>query len=792
MRQVSMTRTEDVDGSDNEAPPVRSSILSPRKSLARSLGLTASSLPHVYSKWEKKQMKNFSSISYHNPRSETYQDFLTNKYSNYYGTVWKWVFFFVIAVLMSVTAYVLKTVTEEIAQARIGYLSTLLEHHDTLGAFFWHIGISLGLICIASPMVIWFEPNAAGSGIPEVIGYLNGVHIPRIFTPKVYLAKITSVICSVASGLPLGPEGPMIHIGGTIGASVESRNLFLRKLIPWHQFRNQEDKRQFVLGGVASGVSAAFNAPIGGLAFSWEEISTFWEGQQAWMILFACMLSAFLTNFLLSLTFFPNNVGFFTRGTILFFVPSINSLGVWIFLPAIVIGLIGGTLGVIFTWIALFFARQRRRKLFQNKIVKLLEPILICLLFMSIGFFFPFAFPCVPIPGVNQTEIELMELHPIENATAEAEGEHEVDISRWLCPAGQHNVMANMTLLPGHELIKLLINRENVGYFRYDTLIAFLVYYFLFAAWCAGGVSLASGFVVPMITIGATFGRIIGKVMLLIAPLSESNNPGAYALLGSAAFFAGVSRLSISLTIIMIELSGDILMAFPLMVSIMVAKKFADMWIHSLYHALLALKGVPYLPEVSSIPGIDGLRVSDVMTTNVIVLHEVESIRNIANIMNTFDFSSFPIVSENLCYEGMMRRKDISILLGNPELFVRHRNDRTKKVLDWKELKLANNVKDKKDTKLVVSEENMEKFIDFGPYFNTGIFALPMSFFLKDAYNLFRTMALTHLIIVNRENQLVGVITRKDLIGENLIVKNEKRKKRLKNKLKKAIFHSEL
>jgi len=100
-----------------------------------------------------------------------------------------------------------------------------------------------------------------------------------------------------------------------------------------------------------------------------------------------------------------------------------------------------------------------------------------------------------------------------------------------------------------------------------------LVYYYVFAAWCAGGVSIASGFVVPMLCIGAVYGRIIGRVMILITPETEWNNPGLYALLGASAFFAGVSRLSISLTIIMIELSGDVLLAFPIMVSIMIGNK---------------------------------------------------------------------------------------------------------------------------------------------------------------------------------------------------------------------------
>jgi chloride channel 7 len=356
-----------------------------KKTIPLASMINPSSAPHVYSKWEKKEMKNYGSIVYRNPRSEIYQEFIrTSEVGT--ATLWRWCLFIVISIIMSVTAFTLKIVSEKIIYAKLEFLYELFGENKLIEAYVWYLGLSLVLILVGSSLVIWFEPRAAGSGIPEVIGYLNGVRVSGIFTPKVYIAKVISVICAVSSGLPLGPEGPMIHIGGTIGASVAYSNPILGKIIPWYQNKNQEDKRNFVLGGVAAGVAAAFNAPIGGLAFAWEEISTFWDGKTGWMILFGCMLSAFGTNLLLSATLSPENV-VFTRGTILFFIPAVDELGVWIFLPAIVIGLIGGILGVIFTWIALGIGKLKKKYL-QNNVLKLLEPIVIVLLFMTIGFFF--------------------------------------------------------------------------------------------------------------------------------------------------------------------------------------------------------------------------------------------------------------------------------------------------------------------------------------------------------------------------------------------------------------------
>ena len=59
---------------------------------------------------------------------------------------------------------------------------------------------------------IWC-PEAGGSGLPELIAYLNGTNVRRIFSLKTYVVKFISCLLAVGSGLPVGPEGPMIALG---------------------------------------------------------------------------------------------------------------------------------------------------------------------------------------------------------------------------------------------------------------------------------------------------------------------------------------------------------------------------------------------------------------------------------------------------------------------------------------------------------------------------------------------------------------------------------------------------
>ena len=54
---------------------------------------------------------------------------------------------------------------------------------------------------------------AGGSGIPEVMGFLNGTVMRHVLNLRAFVVKFFSCVCAVGGGLPVGPEGPMIHMG---------------------------------------------------------------------------------------------------------------------------------------------------------------------------------------------------------------------------------------------------------------------------------------------------------------------------------------------------------------------------------------------------------------------------------------------------------------------------------------------------------------------------------------------------------------------------------------------------
>ena len=85
--------------------------------------------------------------------------------------------------------------------------------------------------------------------------------------PQTLLCKVIGVIFSVAGGLAVGKEGPMIHAGAVVAAGVSQgrSKTFNKDFRLFQYFREDHEKRDFVSGGAAAGVSAAFGAPVGTL-----------------------------------------------------------------------------------------------------------------------------------------------------------------------------------------------------------------------------------------------------------------------------------------------------------------------------------------------------------------------------------------------------------------------------------------------------------------------------------------------------------------------------------------------
>ncbi|WP_281543726.1 H(+)/Cl(-) exchange transporter ClcA [Grimontia sp. SpTr1] len=103
-------------------------------------------------------------------------------------------------------------------------------------------------------------PEAAGSGIPEIEGALDGLRPVRWW--RVIPAKFFGGIGAIGAGLVLGREGPSVQMGSSVG----------RMITDIFRLNDDESRHTLVASGAAAGLAAAFNAPLAGIMFVVEEM----------------------------------------------------------------------------------------------------------------------------------------------------------------------------------------------------------------------------------------------------------------------------------------------------------------------------------------------------------------------------------------------------------------------------------------------------------------------------------------------------------------------------------------
>lgn len=126
------------------------------------------------------------------------------------------------------------------------------------------IAVSIGTVCgaIAVWLVRRFAPDASGSGIPQIKGFVlgeRGIEWKRLLPVKFFAGAI-----GIGSGFALGREGPTIQMGGATGLMVSQ----------WFRVKIGEGERKaLIAAGAGAGLAAAFNAPLAGVMFVLEELA---------------------------------------------------------------------------------------------------------------------------------------------------------------------------------------------------------------------------------------------------------------------------------------------------------------------------------------------------------------------------------------------------------------------------------------------------------------------------------------------------------------------------------------
>ncbi|XP_054616391.1 H(+)/Cl(-) exchange transporter 7 isoform X1 [Dunckerocampus dactyliophorus] len=665
----------------------------------------------------------------------------------------RWVVCGLIGFLTGLIACFIDIVVEQLAGLKYQVVKENIERFTEVGGLsisliLWAV-LNSTFVMVGAIIVAFFEPIAAGSGIPQIKCYLNGVKIPRVVRLKTLVVKVCGVICSVVGGLAVGKEGPMIHSGAVVAAGVsQGRSTSLKRDFKiFEYFRRDTEKRDFVSAGAAAGVSAAFGAPVGGVLFSLEEGASFWNQMLTWRIFFASMISTFTLNFFLSI--YHNNPGDLSNPGLINFGRFENeSVAYYLYeIPLfIAMGAIGGLLGALFNvlnyWLTIFRIRYVHRPCLQ-----VMEAMLVAAVTATVSFtMIYFSNDCQPL-GPEHTEEYPLQL---------------------FCADGEYNSMATAFFNTPERSVRSLFHNQP-GSYNPLTLGMFTLTYFFLACWTYG-LTVSAGVFIPSLLIGAAWGRLCG---ILLAAISASGSiwadPGKYALIGAAAQLGGIVRMTLSLTVIMVEATGNVTYGLPIMLVLMTAKIVGDYFVEGLYDIHIKLQSIPFLhweaPATSH-----WLTAREVMSSPVTCLNKVEKVGTIVDTLSntSTNHNGFPVVVQGATSEepaklcGLILRSQLIVLLKHKVFVELARSRLTQRKLQLKDFRDAY-PRFPPIQSIHVSQDERECMMDLSEFMNPTPYTVPQETSLPRVFKLVRALGLRHLVVVDDENRVVGLVTRKDL-----------------------------
>ena len=533
---------------------------------------------------------------------------------------------------------------------------------------------------------------AAGSGIPEIKTILSGFVIPHFLDLKVLVVKAVGSIFAVSTGMCLGKEGPFVHISTCVAYLVG---------IQFPKYKENGRKlRELLSAGCSSGLSVAFGAPIGGVLFSYEEISTYFPRKVLWRA-FVCSLFAAITLKALN----PTGTG----KLVLFETNYGTSYRAVHYVVFVILGIAGGLFGGIFCKANFLWSKTfRKYNLIKN------NPVFEVFLVVFVTALLQHPNPLTREPG------DII----IKNLLVDCRG---ASSESWVCEkeGSKPERMGYIGWLIHGTLVKLIL-----------TIITF-------------GCKVPSGIIIPALDGGAFFGRLLGQFIPGISP-------GIFAMVGAASFLAGVSRMTISLAVIMFELTGELEYIVPDMIGIMVAKWVADaLEEEGVYDLAQTVLGHPFLdPEHS---------MALVQAEQYLVEELIPPEQTMKEI--TVDVPSIGRVPRKMLSEKLsqLRRRglmDAGLVLVQDGMLQGYIAEGE---LEFGLEEVGKQFEDNALVRLLgaseVQEFNLSMFVDRTPL--TVCAKAPMEY----AVEMFGKLGLRHLCVVEeRSGRLVGVIIKKRLV----------------------------
>ncbi|KVI01687.1 chloride channel protein CLC-d [Cynara cardunculus var. scolymus] len=679
----------------------------------------------------------------------------------------KWFFALLIGIGTGLAAVLINISVENFAGWKYSLTFRIIQSSYVAG-FIVYTVINLALVFSSVFIITQFAPAAAGSGIPEIKGYLNGIDTRGILLFRTLIGKISGSIGSVGGGLALGKEGPLVHTGACIASLLgQGGSTKYHLSTRWLQvFKSDRDRRDLVTCGCAAGVAAAFRAPVGGVLFALEEVTSWWRSQLMWRVFFTSAVVAVVVRTAMGWCKSGKCGHFGSGGFIIWDVSdgqedySFEEL-----LPMAIIGVIGGLLGALFNQLTLYITYWRRNYLHKKgNRVKIIEACLISVITSVISFGLPLFRKCSACPDSDVT-----------SECPRPPGMYGNYVNFYCTKDNEYNDLATIFFNTQDDAIRNLFSAKTIHEYSAQSLLTFLAMFYSLAV-VTFGTAVPAGQFVPGIMIGSTYGRLVG--MFVVRLYKKLNiEEGTYALLGAASFLGGSMRMTVSLCVIMVEITNNLKLLPLIMLVLLISKAVGDAFNEGLYEEQARLRGIPLLES----------RPKNLMrkmtakeacgNQKVSYFTRVVKVADVANILRTNSHNGFPVVDHTRTGEtmviGLILRSHLLVLLQSKADFqhsplavdmrsqsipIRHSLSDFVKPVSSKGLSIND---------IHLSPDDLEMYIDLAPFVNPSPYVVPEDMSLTKVYNLFRQLGLRHIFVVPRASRVIGMITRKDLLFED-------------------------
>ena len=362
-------------------------------------------------------------------------------------------------------------------------------------------------------MILWLRDNVFpwtdGTGIPQTIAALQagpGELRDRLLSTRVAVGKALLLGLGMFSFLSIGREGPSVQIGAC----------FMHLVSKWTAFPRHLMERGLILAGGAAGIAAAFNAPIAGIVFAFEEIGRRFDKENLGTIVRTVMVACLVCVVFLGNYFFYGRIDYDQLIPLEFMSP-----GPWV--AVLIIGLAGGLLGGLFAKTLLVvvphISRMVRRRFWVVALVFGLASAGV--VWLSNG--------AALGTGYDQARALILQESPQYLAT-----------------------------LPAEEVTRLSAVRENVGVWYALQRVTVTMMVLL--------TGIPGGLFDPSFSAGAGLGHLTAPWLAVTGATAQG-----IILLWVVSYFSGVVQSPMTAFIILIEMTGAVAFTLPLGVASIVA-----------------------------------------------------------------------------------------------------------------------------------------------------------------------------------------------------------------------------